>query len=309
MQNIKTLAYRFLLETQINELNISISQLRSILKKQNIYLLKYSGATTIQKSIPEEIYHAVEIAMRKNDAISLQADDLTVVLYSDDLPYGKNLQRIYHEIGHIKAEHRRTEKFLFEPNEEQEREADVFSFYVMAPPCIIKQLCISSEQDVSSIAGLRRDDVKRALFYIRKDRGSKSFSIEKNLIHQFEQFINANRSNKRNIKKIAVSTAIIFGICVLSFYLHNTYSGTATEKPQTVTPAVITSQASPTPTPKIVEAPVSSENNSETTVWKANTGYIYHTDPDCYHIPKTARTMDLEEAISNGYRKCKDCKK
>lgn len=308
MQNIKTLAYRFLLETQINELNISITTLRNVLKKQNIFLLKYSEVTTIKGSIPEETYGAVQIAMQKNDAVSLQADNLTVVLYSDDLPYGKKLQRICHEIGHIKAEHRRTETFMFEPNEEQEREADAFSFYVMAPPCIIKQLCISSEQDVSSIAGLHRDDVKRALFYIRKDRGSKSFSIEKNLIHQFEQFINANRSNKRNIKKIVVAAAVILGICGLSFYLHNAYNGTTAEKNQMSMPAVITPQALPTPTPTI-ETSVSSENNSETTVWKAKTGYIYHTDPDCYHIPKTARTMDLEEAISNGYRKCKDCKK
>lgn len=264
MQNIKTLAYRFLLEAQINELNISISDLRSILKKQNVYLLKYSEAKSIKESIPEETYDAVQVAMRKNDATSLQADNLTVVLYSDDLPYGKKLQRIYHEIGHIKAEHRRSETFMFEPNEEQEREADAFSFYVMAPPCIIKQLCISSEQDVSSITGLHQEDTKRALHYIRKDRGSKNFAMEKNLMHQFEQFINANKSHKLNVTKFVVAGAVILAVLCASFYLYSNQNNTMPNVSETSTyvPAITTPQATMTP---------DKEMESNTTVWKART--------------------------------------
>ncbi len=305
MQNIKTLAYRFLLETQINELNISVNTLRSILKKQNIFLLKYSEAKTIKKSVPEETYAAVQIAMSKNDAISLQADNLTVVLYSDDLPYGKKLQRIYHEVGHIKEEHRRTETFMFEPNEEQEREADAFSFYVMAPPCVMKELAVTSEQDISALTGLHREDVKGALSYIRRDRGSKGFAIEKNLIHQFEQFINANKSNKLNIKKFLAAGSIILAVCSSSFYFYNAYSDTSTTAMPAFVPVVTTPQATPTPEE---EQNVTNEIKSKT-VWKSKTGDIYHTDPDCYHIPRTAFAIDLEDAISVGYQKCKDCKK
>ena len=308
MQNIKTLAYRFLLETQINELNISVNTLRSILKKQNIFLLKYSEAKTIKKSVPEETYAAVQIAMSKNDAISLQADNLTVVLYSDDLPYGKKLQRIYHEVGHIKAEHRRTEAFMFEPNEEQEREADAFSFYVMAPPCIMKQIGVSgvsSEQNIASLTGLHPEHIKKALFYIHRDKGSKFLAIEKNLIHQFEQFINANKSNKLNIKKFLTAGSIILAVCSSSFYFYNAFSHTLATATPTFVPVVTTPQATPTPEE---EQNVTNEIKSKT-VWKSKTGDIYHTDPDCYHIPRTAFAMDLEDAISVGYQKCKDCKK
>ena len=292
MQNIKTLAYQFLTETQIKELNVPLSYLKKELKKQGILLLKYSEFETINKTVPEEARPSVKTAMSKNEAISLLTDSITLVLYSDDLTYGRKLQRIYHEIGHIKAEHKRSGMYTFEPNEEQEREADIFSLYVMAPPCIVKEIGVSSTDDISCLTGLDSANAKSALSLIRKDKGNNALNIEKSLLHQFEHFITANKLSKNPIKKSVVIGIVILSICLLLLApVYNHYSNTKT-----------TSSNDTTPTETFTE-------QTDSTVWKAKTGLIYHTDPDCYHIPRSAYTMELDDAIEAGYRECKDCKK
>ncbi len=292
MQNIKTLAYQFLTETQIKELNISVSFLKKELKRQGIFLLKYSEFETIKDGIPKEAHDSINVAMSKNEAISILSDSVTFVLYSDDLAYGRKLQRIYHEIGHIKAEHKRSGLYTFEPNEEQEREADVFSLYVMAPPCIMKEIGTLSTDDISCLTGLDSAYSKSALSLIRRDKGNSALNIEKSLLHQFEHFITANKLSKKSIKKFIAVGIVALSICLLLLApAYNHFSNTKT-----------TSSNDTTPTETFTE-------QTDSTVWKAKTGLIYHTDPDCYHIPRSAYTMELDDAIEAGYRECKDCKK
>lgn len=291
MQNIKALAYQFLSDVQIKELNVPLSYLKKELKKQGILLLKYSEFETIKKTIPEEVHSSVKTSMSENEAISLLTDSITLVLYSDDLTYGRKLQRIYHEIGHIKAEHKRSGLYTFEPNKEQEREADVFSLYVMAPPCIMKEIGALSTDDVSCLTGLDSANARSALSLIRRDKGNNALNIEKSLLHQFEHFIKANKLSKKPVKKFVAVGIVALSICLLLFApVYNHYSNTkATSSDDTV------------------QTETSAEADS--TVWKAKTGEIYHTDPDCYHIPRSAYTMELDDAIDAGYRECKDCQK
>ena len=298
MQNIKNLAYRFLTEAQIKELSISVSSLKEILRKQNIYLFKYSELDVIKDFVPGTAYNATLQAMEENEAIALSTDKISIIMYSDDLPHGKKMQKIYHELGHIKAEHKRSKQFMFTPNEEQEREADAFSLYVMAPPCVMKAINISSADECSYLTGLNIDYARKALILMKKEKSKNTLETEKNLLRIFEPFINANKQAKVHIKKIITASVIILGICLSSFGLYNSYSDTSANPP--ITPVS-------TYMPEESHAP--DETVSTSKVWKAKTGNIYHTDSDCYHIPKTARTMDLEDAINSGYRKCKDCKK
>lgn len=294
MQNIKNLAYRFLTEAQFKELSVSISSLKEALRKQNIYLFKYSELDAIKDFVPATAYNATLQAMEENEAIALSTDKISIIMYSDDLPHGKKMQKIYHELGHIKAEHKRSKQFMFTPNEEQEHEADAFSLYVMAPPCIMKTIKMSSADELSCLTGLNIDYARKALSLVKRDKSKNTLEIEKNLLRIFEPFINANTSSKIHIKKYIAAGVIVLGICLASIGLYNSYNNTS------AAPAVT---ATPTELPIPDEVPVSSK------VWKAKTGEIYHTDPDCYHIPKTASTIDIQDAISSGYRKCKDCKK
>ena len=140
MENIKMLSYRFLLEAQFKELNIPIEQLEAVLEKQDIILVAYSAAESIQGAMPADVWPEVLEGMRQNDGISVVCDDFTAILYSDDLCYGKKLHTIYHELGHIKAKHKRSGKVRFAENEEQEREAEAFAYYTVAPPCILHEI-------------------------------------------------------------------------------------------------------------------------------------------------------------------------
>ncbi len=293
MQNIKNLAYRFLTEAQFKELSISISSLKEALRKQNIYLFKYSELDAIKDFVPAAAYKATLQAMEENEAIALSTDKISIIMYSDDLPHGKKIQKIYHELGHIKAEHKRSKQFMFTPNEEQEREADAFSLYVMAPPCVMKAIKISSADELSCLTGLNIDYARKALSLVKRDKSKNTLEIEKNLLRIFEPFINANTSSKIHIKKYIAAGVIVLGICLSSIGIYSFYNHTSAVPIATI-PA---------------ELPVPDEVAFSSKVWKAKTGDIYHTDPDCYHIPKSAYTMNIKEAIKAGFCECKDCQK
>ena len=316
MQNIKMLAYKFLLEAQFKELNVPIEQLETALEKQDIVLAAYSAIGNFRGSIPDDVLPEILESMRQNNGISVVCDDFTVILYSDDLSYSKKIHTIYHELGHIKAGHKRLGAYRFEENEEQEREAEAFAYYVTAPPCILHEIGGISDGILARLTGLDGISARVAYRLLEEDRQDRLVAIEKRLILQYDGYIKANKesesvenaklniANKKRRNLIFGASAaafviicVIFGLCI-----HNSKKQVDTLD---ITPTPMTAVT----TPKS-EMP-QSENNTEKTgqvVWKARTGDVYHTDPNCYHIPKTAITMDLSDAIAAGYRKCKDCK-
>ena len=304
MENIKMLSYRFLLEAQFKELNIPIEQLEAVLEKQDIILVAYSAAASIQGATPADVWPEVLEGMSRNDGISVVCDDFTAILYSDDLCYGKKLHTIYHELGHIKAKHKRSGKVRFAENEEQEREAEAFAYYVTAPPCILHEIGGISDYVLARLTGLDINSAKVAYQLLDNDRQDRLVAIEKRLILQYDGYIKANKDSefventelnkvtkkRKNLIFVAFAAAlvvicVIFGLCI-----HNS------NKQLSSSPDI---EANQTP----ISAPVTNQ-----IVWKSKTGDVYHTDPNCYHITKTAYTMDVNDAIAAGFRKCKDCK-
>ena len=169
MENIKMLSYRFLLEAQFKELNIPIEQLEAVLEKQDVILVAYSMAESIQGAMPTDVWPEVLEGMRQNDGISVVCNDFTAILYSDDLSYGKKLHTIYHELGHIKAKHKRSGKVRFAENEEQEREAEAFAYYTVAPPCILHEIGGMSDCVLARLTGLDSKSAAEAYRLLEED--------------------------------------------------------------------------------------------------------------------------------------------
>ena len=301
MENIKMLSYRFLLEAQFKELNIPIEQLEAVLEKQDVILVAYSMAESIQGAIPADVWPEVLEGMRQNDGISVVCDDFTAILYSDDLSYGKKLHTIYHELGHIKAKHKRSGKVRFAENEEQEREAEAFAYYTVAPPCILHEIGGMSDCVLARLTGLDSKSAAEAYRLLEEDRQGRLLAIEKQLILQYSGYIKSNQAGERQIPQLISMfglTAIVVVCTLFVFYLNS-----KSDVPDIITiPITEVTEAEPVVSPKVTVKEL------EQIVWKAESGDVYHTDPNCYHIPKTAVTMYLDDAIAAGYRKCKDCK-
>lgn len=301
MENIKMLSYRFLLEAQFKELNIPIEQLEAVLEKQDIILVAYSAAASIQGATPADVWPEVLEGMSRNDGISVVCDDFTAILYSDDLCYGKKLHTIYHELGHIKAKHKRSGKVRFAENEEQEREAEAFAYYTVAPPCILHEIGGMSDCVLARLTGLDSKSAAEAYRLLEEDRQDRLLATEKQLILQYSGYIKSNQAGERQIPQLISMfglTAIVVVCTLFVFYLNS-----KSDVPDIITiPITEVTEAEPVVSPKVTVKEL------EQIVWKAETGDVYHTDPNCYHIPKTAVTMYLDEAIAAGYRKCKDCK-
>lgn len=301
MENIKMLSYRFLLEAQFKELNIPIEQLEAVLEKQDIILVAYSAAESIQGATPADVWPEVLEGMSRNDGISVVCDDFTAILYSDDLCYGKKLHTIYHELGHIKAKHKRSGKVRFAENEEQEREAEAFAYYTVAPPCILHEIGGMSDCVLARLTGLDSKSAAEAYRLLEEDRQDRLLATEKQLILQYSGYIKSNQAGERQIPQLISMfglTAIVVVCTLFVFYLNS-----KSDVPDIITiPITEVTEAEPVVSPKVTVKEL------EQIVWKAETGDVYHTDPNCYHIPKTAVTMYLDEAIAAGYHKCKDCK-
>mgnify|MGYP002538154457 CR=1 FL=1 len=301
MENIKMLSYRFLLEAQFKELNIPIEQLEAVLEKQDIILVAYSAAESIQGATPADVWPEVLEGMRQNDGISVVCDDFTAILYSDDLSYGKKLHTIYHELGHIKAKHKRSGKVRFAENEEQEREAEAFAYYTVAPPCILHEIGGMSDCVLARLTGLDSKSAAEAYRLLEEDRQDRLLATEKQLILQYSGYIKSNQAGERQIPQLISMfglTAIVVVCTLFVFYLNS-----KSDVPDIITiPITEVTEAEPVVSPKVTVKEL------EQIVWKAETGDVYHTDPNCYHITKTAYTMDVNDAIAAGFRKCKDCK-
>ena len=301
MENIKMLSYRFLLEAQFKELNIPIEQLEAVLEKQDIILVAYSAAESIQGATPADVWPEVLEGMRQNDGISVVCDDFTAILYSDDLCYGKKLHTIYHELGHIKAKHKRSGKVRFAENEEQEREAEAFAYYTVAPPCILHEIGGMSDCVLARLTGLDSKSAAEAYRLLEEDRQDRLLATEKQLILQYSGYIKSNQAGERQIPQLISMfglTAIVVVCTLFVFYLNS-----KSDVPDIITiPITEVTEAEPVVSPKVTVKEL------EQIVWKAETGDVYHTDPNCYHITKTAYTMDVNDAIAAGFRKCKDCK-
>lgn len=304
MNNIKSLAYNFLLETKIDSFPITLKKLDSVLSEGGSALLPYSRALQILPELPEVLRMEIIAAMEANPGLTVVFDNSSFVLYSDELSYGERLLVAAHEIGHRYIGHKRSGVYVNDNlNTVHEQEAHAFARYMLAPPCIFRLFKKLSADTLEQLTGLDRAAAETILKTISADPGKYSTAQEKELQHQFRHYINDNNNDsklKKAILPIALAAILAIGIMLPFSRTHKLGETQGTATYQTSAP---TAMAVPEPAETTVPAAA-----REATVWKSKTGQIYHTDPNCYHIPKTAYPMNLSDAITVGYRKCLDCK-
>lgn len=350
MENIKILAYDFLLEARFEKLPVGLDDLKAALKKQGILLATYSESEFVRENLPDDVWSEILEGMNRNDGISVVCKNFTVILYSDNLSYSEMIHTTYHELGHIKARHKRLEGYRFEENADQEKDADAFAYYTIAPPCVLNEIGGISDGLLARLTGLDENSAKEAYQLLERDRTNRLLKIEKQIILQFDGFIQSNkisepgedafhralesevirqrllleeqyrcraevdRYHEITLRKKIISCIsavafiiifILFGLCI---HISNKQMFTVTPD-TTIEPIPLTAMESTKPSmPKATED-ASETTETRQTVWKAETGSVYHTDPNCYHIPKTANAIDINDAVAAGYRKCKDCQK
>ena len=113
MQNMKQLAYQFLLQTQMKELNPPLDAIHDLIAKQNIVLARYTESNFVKARLPAEIWSYVENGMKTNKGLSFVYNGISFIMYCDDLSVGEKKQVIFHEVGHLVAGHRLTNVYQF----------------------------------------------------------------------------------------------------------------------------------------------------------------------------------------------------
>lgn len=297
MENIKMLAYDFLSKSKLDSLPITLEKLNMALEQKNSALLPYSKAEQILDSLPETVKQEMLIGMKMNKGITLVLNNGIIILYSDELSYSERLLVVAHEIGHNCLSHKRVGIHVYTnaENDKHEMEAQVFAYYLLAPPCILQKTGASCTDRISQLTGLDRYASAIVFDTLQRERNNTTTALEIALLHQFNHFIKNNKNSLSMIKNTSkgkylvciISLAVILSLGASLFSLHTSHLPASRSLPPAQAKETFTAQE---------------------TVWKAKTGTIYHTDPTCYHITPTSYPMDINDAIRAGYRKCKDCK-
>ena len=304
MQNIKMLAYGFLLTTQIDALPVTLEKLESELVDSNFVILPYSKAEQISQMLPDSVKQDVTLGMETNKGITIALGELTIILFSDDLSYGERLLVVAHEIGHKHLKHRRSGAYLYGSgkNDKHEEEAQAFAYYLLAPPCILREIGSMSIDRIALLTGLDRGSAAVVFDMLQRESVNNPIAQEKELLLQFDSFVRVNKSidttpnalHKRITAALSVTAIVVVCMCLILLSSRQNKATPATPVTQ-VTPVTA---ATATPT----------TGTDDVIVWKSKTGTVYHTDPNCYHINKTAFKMTLTDAINAGYTQCKNCK-
>lgn len=194
--NIKNIAYNFLIKYRINSLNFNFSLLEEIALSNNWQLCSY----TTNKDL------ILSLKLEKNmelDAFTFISKNKTLIFYNDNLQVNDILFNILHEFGHIFLEHTNQNGILGYSNIaqkliQQENEANTFACEVLAPSCVLKQLNISSIDDILKFSNL---PVKHSIYHINNITNFSNIDdISERLIKIFNEYITKNTYNKEEIK-------------------------------------------------------------------------------------------------------------
>ena len=297
MENMKVLAYRFLLDTGINTLPITQEALEEISEKESFSLLPYSMADVLLSHLKPEAKEQITDRMNKNNSIAIVNKSNTVILYRSTLCYSERIAAILHEIGHIRAKHRSCDGCCADgENSRQEEEAWAFARYVLAPPCILSELGDLSVQRLQQITGLDYADAKRAMLDIPKDGFPALTWQEKELQRQFRHYINDNPIGTLPKKRISVKWLLAAILIFAAAFLVSALLLSAPE----------TSTVPHQPAASETAAPKTAEDTRYVCITSAGTKYH---KPDCPHLLNHEYIeITLAEAVRVNKTPCKTCK-
>ena len=279
-----------LLENDVTQLPISLTQIENIIIKNGWSIIGYNLNSENHIKLLKQ-YDVSSIAKRTK-AFTYKHKAEKIIFIRSNLSANDRRLLLAHELGHIVLGHMSDSSVLgYKPggliDEGQEDEANEFALEFLAPVCVLSKKHINTPQLISATTLL--DDKRSRLVADEVQHHKKYTEYEEKLCDQF------NEIKEKNIKIKYIVVAIITAIILITATMT---TGRKNNQPNIEQTQVI-QEATPTPAPQIMDIDV--------VVTKS--GQKYHT-LGCKHIKDKSNLihMTINEAIQAGYEACEDCK-
>lgn len=236
---------------------------------------------------------SIQAEQKKGSTVCI--DNVFHIFVNGDLSEKLRRQIAAHELGHILLHlDKKSPYFSWTPSDQQEEEADQFTQYLLAPPCLLDKMGVKNINDVVNLADVDYPTAKGAYIAMSNYRWEiLCHKSQKDLTERFLPFY------KKRIFKIVVLT---FAVSAFMAAITCTMGRNETTAPLPE-PSYVLSQA---------EAPFGIEQSSDIQTGEAiyitRTGEKYHRT-GCQHIKgkDDLRKMTKSEAEALGYTPCKVC--
>ena len=307
MQDIRNIAYKFILKEGISGLPITLERIVQIADKNGWALASYSESAEFFDNFEER--HGIDLFKyaETKDAFTITNLAVPAIFYRDELG---NLQKIYailHEIGHICIKHTSSGGVLGLDSDpavtaEQEQEANAFAREVCAPLPVLKKIHLQTVQEIER-AGLLRNE-QAIIQFLDLTESMKDYydtQIENEVSRQFKDYIRgANLAHsKRKAKTYRMITAafligVVLTVGLTAGVMWACFGSSSDNNMPVSNNGGVDSVAAPLPA---VE-----------TVYVTRTGEKYHVE-GCQYIEgkDDLRDMSAEEAEQAGYEPCSVC--
>ena len=219
---IKKIAYNFILENRITDLNFNLELLLEIAKINDWSLCNYSDN--------KNLISCLSLERNLNlDAFTFNEENETLIFYNDKLEHNEIIFVILHEFGHLLLKHTphnevTDTKLLIR----QENEANLFACEVLAPSCILKKLSICNLEDLRAISNLPVNQAVDYLPLIKKDLILDEYSerilkkFNNYFLNSSNAYINKEETHTKNKKfnyLLMLSIPFIVLVLIASFYV------------------------------------------------------------------------------------------
>lgn len=291
-------AQKTLIENGAKSLPIEIETIINIIKK-------YGYAVKVIEDNQDDldgVLRAIDMYEKLHDkpGFALKIGDKKAVFYSKSVTMQMQTEVMAHELGHIVLQHvsengvvgYSTKAGIYD---EQEKEANNFMRELLAPACILKQKHYTLN-DIKNNTLISDENAQKQ--FSQANNQTKHTSIENQLKKQFDEEPQHYR------KMLSVIAAVIIIVSIFGTYQYAKY------KEDYIAPTVQPSEQATAPINTQAATPEQTQNQS-ITVYKAATGQVYHSSPDCRYIRGKDNVLEItiEEAEKTGLRPCSNCYK
>ena len=314
MYNVISRAYEFILDNNIHKLPVDLTTLSKVCKSCRLHLMPYSLASDIICMLGWEKH-------MQYDGFTGVADGDTYILYQDALPMGRKMLTIAHEIGHNALGHMdygvNQRNFNCSP---LEQEADMFALCLLAPPCVLQDLGVTSIRDVQTLTYLDENNAKTAFDIMGGYLGT---CYDHKVVHCFRSQPKSKIWNGI-FACIAAISVVIAGYALVDRYGHNLLTQQPANDPQSTSDALAalkarmsekqSAQTAPDPKADTSDASETTSNITQNAlpeqseiVYVTRSGEKYHR-PGCRYIKnKDTVALTVSEAEADGKTPCSVC--
>lgn len=295
-----------------HQLAINERDIIKLITAHGFSVIPYSMESPSKKELFKKLN--VEEMAANHRGFSICSSYGNFVFYKQNLSAQDKKVVLGHELGHIALEHFAKGVILgklgdlYDKNT-QEKEANEFALYLLAPTCILKKCGIKTVEEIKRATWL--DDMSAERVFGRLQRHEVYTNEEIELCKIYKSYITKTRKSlawQKHAKTFATIKKILFiGLLAAAWiftFIKGMPGSKEAERPQETPLRVYTPEVK-----QDVPLNTEPENGTETQerVYITRTGEKYHLK-DCSRIKdKEIWEITLDEATQKGYTPCKVC--